>query len=260
MPNYSDFAHHLDLTKEAISTAKIAFLPGDPDRVAKISSYLEEPKELASKREFRTHIGKKDGVEVLVVSTGGGAPSVSVVVEELAQLGIEIFVRVGSTGAIQPNIAIGELVISNAAVRLEGASKSFAPIEYPAVSNLSVTNALISAAVSKKIKFHTGITASTDTFYQGQERYDTFSGFVPAHLRGSLKDLQAIQVLNYEMEAALLFTMCGSMGLKSGCICGVVANRSKSEDIASIEEFEESEKTVSLVAIESTTMLARLLT
>ena len=258
MPNYSDFAHHLNLRKEDIKSAKIAFLPGDPDRVKVIASHLDNPKKLASKREFKTYIGEKNGIDVLVTSTGAGAPSVSCVVEELAQLGIEVFVRIGSCGAIQPNINIADVVISSAGVRLEGASRSFAPIEYPAVADLDVTNSLRDSARSIKVPEHVGITASTDTFYQGQERYKTFSGYVPMHLQGSLKEFQALNVLNYEMEASLLFTMCSSMRLKSGCVCGVVATRTISEKIANKEEFEKSEENAILVAIESIEKLSKL--
>src|SRR5579883_3053174 len=190
-------AHHLQLDSQKIHQAKIALLPGDPFRVPLIAEHLREAKEVAHQREFRSYLGSIDSEPVLVTSTGCGGPSVSVCVEELAQIGVRTFIRVGSTGAIQEHINVTDLVISNAAVRLDGASKSFAPVEYPAVSDLSVTNALVESAERQDFVFHVGITASTDTFYQGQERYDSFSGFVPAHLRGSLKDWQKMNVLNY---------------------------------------------------------------
>jgi uridine phosphorylase len=244
-------AHHLQLDSKAIKNAKIALLPGDPFRVPLIAEHIKDAKELQFQREFRSFLGNVDGQPVLVTSTGCGGPSLSVCVEELAQIGVETFIRVGSTGAIQEYINISDVVISNAAVRLDGASRSFAPIEYPAVSNFAVTAALIEAARGKGIDHHVGITASTDTFYQGQERYDSFTGWVPVHLRGSLQEWRQINVLNFEMEAATLFTMCAAMGLKAGTVCGVVANRAQSEKVHSKELFLKGEQNAIITAVEA---------
>jgi uridine phosphorylase len=151
---------------------------------------------------------------------------------------------------VQEHINVSDVVISNAAVRLDGASRSFAPIEYPAVSHFDVTTALVAAARAKDIAYHVGITASTDTFYQGQERYDSFSGFVPAHLRGSLQEWRQLKVLNFEMEAATLFTMCAALGLRAGTVCGVVASRAVSEKVTSKELFLKGEQNAIIVAVE----------
>lgn len=242
-------AHHLQLDEAKIGGAKIALLPGDPFRVPLIAEHLDNAKEVAYQREFRSYLGTLDGEPVLVTSTGCGGPSTSVCVEELAQIGVRTFIRVGSTGAIQEHINITDVVISNAAVRLDGASRSFAPIEYPAVSHIDVTNALVASATKAGIKYHVGITASTDTFYQGQERYDSFSGFVPAHLRGSLDDWRKMNVLNYEMEAATLLTMCSVLGLRASAVCGVAANRVKSEKVCAKEEFVALEQNATKTAI-----------
>ena len=243
------FAHHLGLDSALIKNAKIALLPGDPGRVAAIAQSLAQAKEVSNQREFRSYLGFLNDEPVLVTSTGCGGPSVSICVEELATIGLRTFIRVGSTGSIQNHINVGDIVISSAAVRLEGASRSFAPIEYPAVADLDVTNALVASAREQAIKFHVGITASTDTFYQGQERYDTFSGHMPAHLRGSISDWRAIKVANFEMEAATLFTMCATMGLKGGTVCGVVAKRTDSETLAAPEMFRQAEKAAIDVAV-----------
>jgi uridine phosphorylase len=245
----SDFAHHLQLDASIIKNAKIALLPGDPGRVAAIASLLDQSTEVSNQREFRSHLGALNGHPVLVTSTGCGGPSVSICVEELACIGVQTFIRVGSTGSIQKHINTGDIVISSAAVRLDGASRSFAPIEYPAVADLDVTNALVQAAREMAITFHVGITASTDTFYQGQERYNTFTGHMPAHLRASVEDWRAVKVANFEMEAATLFTMCATMGLRAGTVCGVVAKRTESEEIAGPEMFRKAEKAAIDVAI-----------
>jgi len=251
-------AHHLQLDSEKICGAKIALLPGDPFRVPAIAEQLQSSNELSFQREFRSFLGHLDGKPILVTSTGCGGPSVSVCVEELAQIGVETFIRVGSTGAIQEGIDITDVVISNAAVRLDGASRSFAPIEYPAVSDLDVTLALRESAKSLGIRMHVGVTATTDTFYQGQERYDSFSGYVPAHLRGSLKELQQLHVLNYEMEAATLFTMCSTMGLKGGAVCGVAANRLHGELLTSKEQFVLAEQNAIKTAVGAVRLLLKL--
>lgn len=248
-------AHHLQLSQDSIEGSTIALLPGDPFRVPLIAEHLEESREIAHQREFHSYLGRLDNKPVLVTSTGCGGPSLSVCVEELAQIGVRTFIRVGSTGAIQESIQITDLIISNAAVRLDGASLSFAPVQYPAVSDLHVTCALVEAARALKIPYHVGITASTDTFYQGQERYDSCTGFVPAHLRGSLKEWQQLKVLNYEMESATLFTMCATMGLRAGTVCGVVANRTASEKVLSKEMFIKGEQNAIKCAVEAARLL-----
>lgn len=248
-------AHHLQLDQGTIREAKIALLPGDPFRVPNIAKYLDNAQQVSHQREFMSYLGSLNGEPVLVTSTGCGGPSVSICVEELAQIGVDTFIRVGSTGAIQEYIQVSDVVISNAAVRLDGASKCFAPIEYPAVSHIEVTSALMEAARNLNIKAHVGITASTDTFYQGQERYDSFRGYVPRHLQGSLKEWQQLNVLNFEMEAATLFTMCSALGLKSGTVCGVVANRTKSEKVTSKELFIKGESNAINTAVAAVELL-----
>ncbi|MFT5434700.1 MAG: uridine phosphorylase, partial [Myxococcota bacterium] len=136
---------------------------------------------------------------------------------------------VGTTGAIQPFIGQGDIIVTTGAVRLDGASQHFAPLEYPAVADFDCTTALVAAARAGSAPTHVGISASSDTFYPGQERYDTYSGRVVARFRGSLEEWQSMGVLNYEMESATLFTMCASQGLRAGCVSGVLVNRAQSE-------------------------------
>jgi uridine phosphorylase len=119
--------------------------------------------------------------------------------------------------------------VTTGAVRLDGASRHFAPLEYPAVADFACTQALVEAARATGHTAHIGVTASSDTFYPGQERYDTVSGFVPAHLRGSMDEWRALHVLNYEMESATLFTMCAANGWRAGMVAGVLVNRTAQE-------------------------------
>jgi uridine phosphorylase len=220
---------HLGLTAGDLDGATVAIVPGDPARVERIASAMHDPRPLAAHREFTSWLGRLDDAPVVVCSTGVGGPSTSIAVEELAQLGVRTFLRVGTTGGIQPDLAPGDVIVSTAAVRLDGASLHFAPMEFPAVADFECTTALVEAARDLGITPHVGVTASSDTFYPGQERYDTYSGRVTRRFRGSLEEWQAMGVLNYEMESATLFTMCASQGLRGGCVAGVLVNRTQQE-------------------------------
>lgn len=220
---------HLGVNSNDLDGAKIAIIPGDPARVEKIANLMDSPKFLASHREYTLYLAKLDGESIVVCSTGIGGPSTSIAVEELAQLGVRTFLRVGTTGAIQPHIQVGDMIVTTGSVRLDGASGHFAPLEFPAVADFDVATAMKAAAISVGSTVHTGVTASSDTFYPGQERYDTFNGRVLKRFRGSMKEWQDMGVLNFEMESATLLTMCASSGLKAGCIAGVIVNRSLDE-------------------------------
>lgn len=220
---------HLGLTKSMLQGATVAIVPGDPERVKKIAALMEDAIFLASHREFTSYLGFIEGTAVVICSTGVGGPSVSIAVEELAQLGVRRFLRVGTTGAIQPNVNVGDIIITQAAVRLDGASLHFAPMEFPAVADFYATTALVEACVQQGIKPHVGITASSDTFYPGQERYDTMSGRVTPRFKNSLEEWQALGVLNYEMESSTLFTMCSANGWQAACVAGVIVNRGQQE-------------------------------
>ncbi|MGA9278836.1 uridine phosphorylase [Ilumatobacter sp.] len=220
---------HLGLTRGDLAGASLAIVPGDPERVERIAAMLDDPVPLASTREFTSIRGSLDGMPLVVCSTGIGGPSTSIAVEELAQLGVGTFLRVGTTGAIQPDIEPGDVIVTTGAVRLDGASFHFAPAEFPAVADFACATALVEAARDSEATLHIGITASSDTFYPGQERYDTVSGRVSSRFRGSLDEWRALGVLNYEMEAATLFTMCSALGLRAGCVAGVLVNRTREE-------------------------------
>lgn len=231
---------HLGLTKADLQGAELAIVPGDPERVRKIAEMLDNPRFLACHREFTSWLVELDGHPIVICSTGIGGPSTSIAVEELAQLGIRTFLRIGTTGAIQPHIHVGDILITTAAVRLDGASLHFAPMEFPAVADFTCTTALVAAAEAMQVRQHIGITASSDTFYPGQERYDTYSGRVVERFRGSMAEWQAMGVMNYEMESATLLTMCASQGLRAGMVAGVIVNRTQREipDAAAMKSTE----------------------
>lgn len=220
---------HLDLTTELLEGATLAIVPGDPARPALIAEHLDQPRQIASNREFTSWLGYLDGTPIVVCSTGIGGPSTSIAIEELAQCGVRTFLRVGTTGAIQPHVEVADVIVTQASVRLDGASHHFAPAEYPAASNFECTRALAEAAEASGFPAHVGITASSDTFYPGQERYDTVNGRVIARFRGSAAEWESLGVLNYEMESATLLTMCASQGWRAGCVAGVLVNRHQQE-------------------------------
>ena len=214
--------YHVELAEGDVEGPVL--LPGDPDRVEVIADRWDGYEERASHREYRTLAGTYDGEPVSVTSTGIGAPSTAIAVEELARVGAETFVRVGSCGAIQEDVAVGDLVITTAAVRQEGTSDEYVREDYPAAAHDEVVTALVTAAERLEYDYHLGVTCSTDSFYAGQSR-PGFGGFRRAGAGERLEELQEAGVLNFEMEASAIMTLAGLYGLRAGAVCTVYANR-----------------------------------
>ncbi|MBN1968640.1 MAG: uridine phosphorylase [Candidatus Delongbacteria bacterium] len=222
--------YHVKLDNKMIAGAKTAILPGDPGRVEKTAKSIDQQaKFLASNREYTSWLANSGNEMILVCSTGIGGPSLGICVEELASLGIKNFLRIGTTGAIQENISVPSLIVSTASVRLDGTSFHYAPLNFPAVSDFHLTKKLVESIEKLGYEHHIGITASSDTFYPGQERYDTFTGYVRKEFQGSLKEWQKLNVLNFEMESSALFTIASVFGLKAACVASVIVNRTKNE-------------------------------
>ena len=153
--NYSEDAkklYHIQVGRGDVG--RYVILPGDPKRCVKIAQYFDEPQLMADSREYVTYTGTLDGVKVSVTSTGIGGPSASIALEELVQAGADTFVRIGTCGGMQPEVCSGDIVIASGAVRMEGASREYAPIEYPAVPDIGVVNALVAAAGELGLKSH----------------------------------------------------------------------------------------------------------
>jgi len=189
--------------------AKYVLIPGDPGRVEVIASFFDESEKGADYRGFVTYTGRKDGVEISVCSSGIGCPSAAIAVEELANIGAEVFIRVGTTGALQENVHMGDLVIASAAVRADGTSKIYAPLEFPAVADFDVSAALLQAAKKFKRRTHFGVVLSTDAFY-GNHRI--------------MKRWSKLGVLAVEMESSAIFTIAALKKLKAGSILAVDGN------------------------------------
>jgi uridine phosphorylase len=189
--------------------AKYVLIPGDPGRVKTIASFLDESWKVADYRGFVTYTGRSSGVEISVCSSGIGCPSAAIAVEELARIGAETFIRVGTTGALQSNIDMGDIVIASAAVRGDGTSRKYTALEFPAVADLSVTSALLQASKKSKLKIHLGLVFSTDAFYGDKEDLGLWSRF---------------NVLSVEMESSVIFTLASLKKLKAGAILAVDGN------------------------------------
>ncbi|EKF9435239.1 uridine phosphorylase [Vibrio cholerae] len=247
-------AFHLGISKNDLKSATLAILPGNPERVQKIAEQMDNPVFLTQNREFKSFRAEINGRTVIVCSTGIGGPSTSIAVEELAQLGIKTFIRIGTSGAIQSHIAVGDIVITTASIRLDGASRHFAPLEFPAVADFNTTDTLKRACETLDANYHLGVTVSTDTFYPGQERYDTFTGRIVRDLRGSMEEWQSMGALNFEMESATLLTLCASSGLSAACIAGIAVNRVSGEG-SQPERLEKTENMTIQVVIEAARQL-----
>ena len=204
--------------------ADAVLLPGNPERVDKITALWDEYEERAHHREYRTATGTYDETPISVTSTGIGSPSAAIAVEELARVGAETFIRVGSCGAIQPEMGVGDLVITSGAVRQEGTSDEYVREDYPAVADREVVAALIAAAERLDHDYHVGLTMSADSFYTGQGR-PGFEGFAAAGSEELVESLREANVKNIEMEAAALLTLGSLYGLRTGAVCSVYANR-----------------------------------
>lgn len=218
--------YHLEVKEGDVASNVI--LPGDPGRVEKISSLWDSHEQKGAHRQFVTHTGKYKGTEISACSTGIGGPGTAIAVEELANVGARDFLRVGSTATLQEEINIGDIIISTGAVRLEGTSDQYIRQEYPASPSYEMVLAAVTAAESLDISYHLGISASTDSFYLGQSR-PGFQGYKQDYSEALIQELQRAKVLNFEMEAATLFTLGNLYGFRTGAICAVYANRVKDE-------------------------------
>ena len=204
--------------------AKYAILPGDPERVKTIAGFLDNPKALAVNREYTSYEGFIDGEKVIVMSTGMGGPSASIGVEELYQIGVHTFVRLGSCGAMQLPIMGGDIVIPTGAIRQEGTTREYVYPEFPAVSNLDVTVALRNAAKKVGVKHSVGIIQSKDSFY-GQQDPDRMP--VGEELKLKYNSWIKAGALASEMECAAVFVVAQILGARAGAVLHVLWNKER---------------------------------
>ncbi len=199
-------------------------LPGDPGRCEHIAAHFTDSHFVASNREFTTYTGTLDGVKVSVTSTGIGGPSAAIAMEELAALGVHTFLRVGTCGGIAQKVHAGDLVIATGAVRHEGTSREYAPIEYPACADFQVVSALYESAQRLGYPAHTGVVQCKDSFY-GQHAPERMP--VAAQLLDKWEAWKRLGVLASEMESAALFTCAAALGVRCGSVFAVLWNQER---------------------------------
>jgi len=210
----------------------IALLSGDPGRSELLAtSRLAGGRALARNRGLDAFVAELPGGAPVVCATSGmGAPSMSIVVNELVQTGIRTVIRVGTAGSIQDHVRVGSIVIGSGALTNQGAAADVAPPEFPAVANPFLTVALAHAARRLGVDHHVGVMASTDTFFEGQERSASSANpHLLRRLRGMVDEYQRLGVLNFEMEAGTLFKMGAVYGFAAGCVCAIIAQRTEDE-------------------------------
>ena len=223
--NYSEDAtkqYHIQVGQGDVG--RYVILPGDPKRCAKIAKYFDNAELVADSREYVTYTGYLDGVKVSVTSTGIGGPSASIAVEELVKAGADTFVRIGTCGGMQLDVKSGDVVVATGAIRMEGTSKEYAPIEYPAVADLQVTNALVEAAKTKKAPFHAGVVQCKDAFY-GQHSPERMP--VSYELLNKWEAWKRMGCLASEMESAALFIVASHLRVRAGSCFLVLANQER---------------------------------
>lgn len=212
--------------------AEHVFVCGDPARVARISADWNDARTVCDVREYRIVTGTRDGVRLCAASTGIGAPSTAILIEELAHTGSHTFIRIGNSGGLAPELELGDLVITTGAVRDDGTSRGYVPSEYPAVAHYGVVGALEVAARAVGVRYCTGLSWSLDAFYarnavlapDGGVLPMSFGDYRPPGLAEKIEQMRAARVQNMEMESGILLTLAQIHGLRAGCIC-VVSDR-----------------------------------
>lgn len=224
-PTIGGKQYHLQV--ESGELAPSVLLPGDPDRVPELAAAWDHASDVAAHREYHSMTGTYRGVPISACSTGIGGPSTEIAVNELAAVGCDSFIRLGTTGGLQEHIRCGDIVISTASIRWDGASDSYAPPEYPAAASYEIVLALIQACERLELTYHLGVSATVASFYaaQGRPAFGDYAGVHPERV----DELRAMGVVNFEMEAATIFTLASLYGLRGGAACVVVADRFRNE-------------------------------
>ena len=226
-------------------------LPGDPGRCEAIAAHFDDPVHVQTNREYVTYTGTLLGERVSVVSTGIGGPSAAIAMEELVKLGVHTFIRVGTCGGIALEVQSGDVVVATGAVRMEGTSREYAPIEWPAVPNYQVVNALVQAAQTLKKPWKTGVVQSKDSFY-GQHSPATMP--VSYELEQKWQAWKRLGVLASEMEAAALFTVAATRGVRCGSVFHVIWNQER--EAAGLDQAESHDTSAAIdVGVEALKLL-----
>ena len=230
---------------------RYVLLPGDPGRCEFIASFFDNPVKVQSNREYTTYTGTLLGEKVSVCSTGIGGPSAVIAMEELTKIGADTFVRVGTCGGIKLDVKSGDVVIATGAIRMEGASREYAPIEFPAVSDYEVQSALVQAAKNLGKPWHAGVVQCKDSVY-GQ--HDPKRMPVSQELLYKWEAWKRLGVLASEMESAALFCCAAALGVRCGSCFHVIWNQER--EAAGLDQEESHDLSAALeVGIEAVKLL-----
>ena len=227
MKKKHDLQYHIKMKKGDVG--RYVILPGDPGRVELIADLFDKSWKVAENREYKTFTGFVDGIELSVCSTGIGCPSASIAVEELIKIGAGTFIRVGTAGAICERGGDNDAVIATAAVRDEGTSRQYMPVEYPAVAHHMVVHALCLASERMGLKIQAGIVHTKDSFYGEIEPDNTP---VSEDLKRRWSSLRCGNVLASEMEAAAIFVISSIRQKRAGCILNVCGDMKTTAKVA----------------------------
>lgn len=222
MAHEQELQYHIQMKTGDVG--RYVFLPGDPGRCEKIAKYFDNPQHVAHNREYNTFTGTLLGEKVSVVSTGIGCPSTAIAIEELIAIGADTFIRIGTSGAIQPQIKTGDVAIVNSAIRDEGTTIHYMPIEFPAIADVDIVVALRQAAINVGIPYHVGPTQSKDSFF-GEIEPDRMP--VDSRLNERWKAWVDGGAICSEMEAAAIFILSSIYRTRAG---GVMLMGSLNED------------------------------
>ena len=225
MKNYSvDQSKQYHIQCGQGDVGRYVIMPGDPKRCEKIAKYFDDPQFVADSREYVTYTGTLDGVKVSVTSTGIGGPSASIAMEELIKCGADTFIRIGTCGGMQLDVKSGDIVIASGAIRMEGTSKEYAPIEFPAVADFNVLRAMADTAEKMGLPYHVGVVECKDSFY-GQHRPEVMP--VAEKLKANWEAWKRLGVLASEMESAALFVASAHLGVRCGAVFHAVWNQER---------------------------------
>lgn len=204
------------------------FLPGDPGRVKQIASYFENSAKVAQNREFTTYSGFLADTKVSVTSTGIGGPSASIAMEELIALGAHTFIRIGTCGGMQPSLEPGRLIIPTGAIRMEGTTKEYLPLAFPAVPDFTLVQMLVQAAKSFTYPYSAGVVHCKDSFY-GQHSPETMP--IAQTLQQNWCAWKAAGALASEMESAALFIVASARRVRCATILQMLWNQERQKVI-----------------------------
>lgn len=231
--------YHINMKQGDVG--KYVLLPGDPKRCKLIAKYFDDAVLVADNREYVTYTGYLDGEKVSVTSTGIGGASTSIAVEELYKIGADTFIRIGTCGGIDLSVESGSLVVATSAIRMEGTTKEYAPIEFPAVADFEIVTELVNSCKERNEKFHVGVVECKDSFY-GQ--HDPETKPVSYELLNKWQAWKKLHTKASEMESAALFVVSSCLNTRAGSIFLVVNNQEREKQNLPNEVVEDTDKAI----------------